>query len=108
MPIERWAADVLVTNGRVLSLEPGQPTATAVATGRGRIIGIGSDQELSALRDARTEVIDARGRTVLPAFHDAHTHTHGAALAARYQIDWTEHRDITSLDEALAIIRARA
>ena len=108
MPVERSAADLIVTNGRVLTLDPLLPRATAVAARKGRIIGVGSHAETEPLRDARTEVIDARGRTVLPAFHDAHTHTHGAALAARFQIDWTEHRDIETLDEAFAIIRARA
>src|SRR5690606_14733797 len=66
------------------------------------------DREILALADSQTRLLNAEGRVVLPAFHDAHTHTHGAALAARFMIDWGDMAGLKTLADALAVIRQRA
>lgn len=48
--------------------------ARALAVGQGRILAVGSDAEVAALRGAHTAVVDVAGRTVLPGFQDAHCH----------------------------------
>jgi len=67
-------AETIVVGGRVLSLSPAFPSATAVAVAGGRIIGVGSDADVQALAGPGTEVIDARGGTVMPGIHDGHAH----------------------------------
>lgn len=67
-------AETIIAGGRVLSLDPAFPSATAVAIGGGRIVGVGMDAEIEALRGPATEVIDAEGGTVMPGIHDAHSH----------------------------------
>ncbi len=64
-------ATVAIHNGKVW--HRGTP-ATAIAIAGDRIEVIGSDEEVRGLCDRRTDVIDARGGTVLPAFNDAHVH----------------------------------
>ncbi|WP_427869985.1 amidohydrolase [Leucobacter luti] len=92
--------DALITNARVLTMDPERPTATRLGIWNGRIVGL--DEELEGLRARR--VIDAGGMTVLPGFHDAHNHmaTFGRSLL---NIDAGA---LGSLDELYAAVRTRA
>lgn len=65
------AASVAIHNGKLW--RPGAP-ATAIALVGEVITALGSDEEIHALCDQGTDVIDAKGATVLPAFNDAHVH----------------------------------
>ncbi len=67
------AADYLIV-GKVLTMDPAQPVAEAVAVAGQYVRAVGHLADLEALRGRRTEVIDVGGRFVLPAFHDAHLH----------------------------------
>src|SRR3712207_4326664 len=107
MPVQRYAADVIVTNAFVRTLDARDSAVQAVATMGDRIIGLGSNAEVEALADDRTCVIDADGRTVLPAFIDTHSHFNDAAMTRAYRIDYESVKP-RSLAEALAPIRQRA
>ncbi len=94
-------ANLLLTNGTIYTLDPMRPRATALATAGGRVVGL--DDEAQARRTARTEVVDLRGRTVIPGLVDHHIHFTGYALGlARVQLDGAH-----SLDEAVARVAAR-
>ena len=67
-------ADLLVANGRVLTIAPRQPEAEAVAVRAGRILAVGTLADLRALVGPDTATVDAEGGWVVPAFHDAHLH----------------------------------
>lgn len=67
-------AELIVTNGRVLTMDSANPRAEAVALAGGRILAVGARAEVEALADAQTRVIDAGGRTVLPGFFESHVH----------------------------------
>jgi hypothetical protein len=70
-------ADVLVTNGVLWGRAP----FTGLAIAAGRIVAIGTDDAVRDLAGPSTRVIDAHGRSVLPAFQDAHIHPLPAGLA---------------------------
>src|SRR5438445_2908529 len=72
-------ADLILHNGKVWTLEAKQPVAQAVAVADNKIVKVGSDAEVLALRGANTRTIDLNGRLVLPGFNDAHTHFENAA-----------------------------
>lgn len=72
-------ADLILRNGKVWTVEAKQPVAQAVAVAGNRIVKVGSDAEVLALRGANTRAIDLGGRLVLPGFNDAHTHFENAA-----------------------------
>jgi predicted amidohydrolase YtcJ len=107
MPIQRRAADVIITNAFVRTLDPQDSAVQAVAVSGDRIIGVGTHTELESLIDGQTRVLDAGGRTVLPAFLDTHSHLNDAALTREYRIDY-ETLQPRTLREALAPIRERA
>ena len=64
----------LVVRGRIHTLDPDSPQAGALAAWRGRVLAVGREEEVLSLAGPGTRVLDARGATVLPGFHDAHCH----------------------------------
>ncbi len=76
-------ADLIVTNGRVLTMDPANPRAQAVALAGERILAVGNDDAIAALAGPGCRMIDARGATVLPGFIESHLHLFlgGAELA---------------------------
>ncbi|THD81225.1 amidohydrolase [Aliigemmobacter aestuarii] len=67
-------ADLIVTNARVLTMDAARPRAEAVAIAGGLVLAAGSRSEVEALAGPGTQVIDARGRTLLPGFVESHLH----------------------------------
>jgi predicted amidohydrolase YtcJ len=80
----RPAADLIIRNARVWTVNVAQPEAAAVAVLNGRIVAVGSEAAVGAWRGPSTRVVDAHGKRLLPGFNDAHVHflDGGSALAA--------------------------
>lgn len=72
-------ADLIITNGRVLTMDEANPTAEAVAIAAGRILAVGSRATIEALRGPATQIFDARGRTVMPGINESHIHIFGGS-----------------------------
>jgi len=68
-------ADLVIINGKVLTIDKDNPSAEAIAVSGEKIIRVGTLREIKAyIVKGRTEVIDAKGRLVIPGFNDAHVH----------------------------------
>ncbi|MER6244838.1 amidohydrolase [Streptomyces griseorubiginosus] len=72
-------ADLVLTGGPVHTVDPARSRATSVAVRDGRIVAVGHD-EVRELIGPRTEVVDLKGKLLLPGFQDAHVHPQGAGL----------------------------
>jgi predicted amidohydrolase YtcJ len=68
------AADLIVVNAKVRTMDPSKPSAEAIAIVGNRITHVGSSADVKQLAGPRTRLIDAGGRLVLPGFNDAHVH----------------------------------
>ncbi len=68
------AADIVLKNARVITVDAARPAAGLVAVNDDTISFAGTQTELDSFVGAGTRVIDCRGRTVLPGFNDAHLH----------------------------------
>ena len=68
------AADLVLKNADVITMEPGQPAAELVAIRGERILLVAGNEELESVRGARTKIIDCQEKTVVPGFNDAHCH----------------------------------
>ncbi|HUR55744.1 MAG TPA: amidohydrolase family protein, partial [Gemmataceae bacterium] len=68
------AADLVFVNGKVWTVDSSKPTAEAVAVWRGRVLKVGTTDEVKALAGPGTQVIDLKGRRLMPGFHDSHLH----------------------------------
>jgi predicted amidohydrolase YtcJ len=100
----RPAADLVVTNGRVFTVDPSRPEAEALAVIGERIVAVGSRAEIEAWRGPKTRVIDAGGRRVLPGFDDSHVHfSDGSAKLAQVKL-----KDARSPEELARRIAAQA
>lgn len=67
-------ADLVIINGKILTIDKDNPTAEAIAVRGEEIIAVGSTKEINRTIDEGTKVIDAGGRLVIPGFNDAHVH----------------------------------
>ena len=73
------AADLILFNGKVVTMNQKLETAQAVAIRGDKIIAVGTDEQILAKADAKTEKIDLRGKTVIPGLTESHSHITGAA-----------------------------
>ncbi len=74
------AADLVLTSGKVWTVNKARPEAEAVAVWRDRIVAVGSNEAVKPLVGPKTRVIDLKGRRVLPGFYDSHAHLLGSGL----------------------------
>ncbi|MGE0718445.1 MAG: amidohydrolase [Alphaproteobacteria bacterium] len=79
------AADLVLRNGRIVTLDPADRVVTALAVRDGRIVAAGRDAEMEALAGPGTRTIDLAGRTAIPGIVDSHCHPDSyAARLARW------------------------
>src|SRR5574341_2231874 len=97
-------ADLIITNARVWTVDPDQPEAEAIAVVRDRIVVVGTSQQVNEWKGSRTQVIDARGRRVIPGFNDAHVHFVSGGL----QLTNVDLKDASSPREFALKIEQRA
>ena len=74
-------ATLVVMNGKVVTVEPGQADARAVAVAGDRIVAVGNEDEIKRYVGTRTQVIDAAGQLVIPGFVEGHGHFTGVGEA---------------------------
>jgi len=94
-------AETIILNARVLTLDDDHPRAEAVALASGRILAVGSRAEIEALKGEGTQVIDARGGTVLPGFSENHMHLFSGAA----ELDHLQLAGVSGLTGLTAAIR---
>ena len=72
---QQGKADLVIINGKVLTIDKDNPVAEAIAIKGEKIIAVGKTSKISALIEkGSTKVIDAKGRLIVPGFNDAHVH----------------------------------
>src|SRR3546814_20049234 len=67
-------ADTILVDGKVWTGNPGQPEAEAIAILDGKVAAVGTDIEVRSWAGPAPEVLELRGRRVVPGFNDAHVH----------------------------------
>ena len=94
---------IIFFNGVILTMEAGSPQAEAIAIEGGKIVALGVDAEILALRKTNTMVIDLEGRTLMPGFVDAHTHVLNDARSLEMSLDEAQdmalRRGITTIGD---------
>jgi hypothetical protein len=75
------AADIVLLNGKIVTVETSQPQVEALAIGGSRIAALGTSAEMKRHIGPKTQVIDLAGRLVVPGFIEGHGHFTGVGLA---------------------------
>ena len=91
---------LFLTNGKINTQDPKHPEASALAIRDGRFIAVGSDQEIRALAQPGTRLIDLEGRRVIPGLVDSHVHYYNWALGLK-QLKLESTRSLAELLELL-------
>jgi predicted amidohydrolase YtcJ len=102
--VDEIAADVVLDNGRILTLDPRRPVAAALAVTGTRVTATGGRADVRRWRDRRTRVIDLRGATVVPGLVDAHAHLDREGLKLIYP----SLARCRSISDIQALVRRRA
>jgi len=98
-------ADVVLTNGKIITVDNKFTIAQAVAIRGDRFVAVGSNADINKLAGANTRRIDLGGKAVIPGLIDAHAHLMRGAET------WTTEArfdDVASRKQALDIVRAKA
>jgi predicted amidohydrolase YtcJ len=98
-------ADLILTNGRVTTLDPIRPQASAIAIRDGLVLLAGSDEEALAARGPETRVVDVGGRAVIPGLNDSHTHVVRGGRFYNLELRWD---GVPSLARGLGMIAEQA
>ncbi|MCI7145267.1 MAG: amidohydrolase [Clostridiales bacterium] len=93
--------DKILVNGLVYTMDADHPEAEALAIKDGIIRAVGTNDEILAMKDAGTEVIDMNGGMLLPGLIDAHCHP---AMTA-YFLNALQFDEEMTLDEVLSSLR---
>ncbi len=80
LPSALFASDTLLVHGHIYTGNAKAPWAQALAITGTRIDAVGTDQEILSRRQAKTQVIDLHGQTVIPGISDSHTHMSFGAM----------------------------
>jgi len=94
------SADLIVNNAKIITLNNENKIAEAVAIKSDRIIAVGTNLAIDKYRGYNTVVIDARQKSVLPGFNDAHCHFVSGSQSLRT----LDFRNIESIDEIKSMI----
>lgn len=94
-------ADLLITNAAVYTVDDANPHAEAVAVRGNRIVFVGSAADAQAWRGPKTEVIEGKGRTLLPGLIDSHFHLLWGSL----KLDDLQLWDAENLEQLATLIR---
>ena len=96
--------DIVLVNGRVLTMDASRPRASAVAITGGRFTDVGDSATIRRLATAGTRVVDLGAKTVVPGFIDTHNHPAVAGRMHLRQVDC----DLRSIAAVQAALRERA
>jgi predicted amidohydrolase YtcJ len=97
-------ADMIIENGRVLTMDPRRKRADAVAVAGGSILAVGERADIACLGGPATLVIDAAGGSVLPGFIESHIHL----FVGGAELDSLSMAGLAGFDSIAKAIRRRA
>jgi predicted amidohydrolase YtcJ len=98
------SAETIIHNAKIAT--NGVPSfVEAVAIGNGKIIGTGKNDEILRLRGPETNVIDGKGRSVIPGLNDSHMHPIRGGLNYNMELRWD---GVPSLADALRMLKEQA
>jgi hypothetical protein len=72
--LERTLADLVIINGKVITVDRNFSIAQAVAVKGDRIIAVGTNRQIKSLAGKHSKILDLKGKTVLPGINDSHMH----------------------------------
>jgi predicted amidohydrolase YtcJ len=98
-------ADLVLLHGKILTVDTRDTIAQALAIRQGKIVAVGSDQQILALAGPKTQRIDLKGRTATPGLIDTHAHLAEGGVDELYAVSLS---DATSVNDIIQRVQAAA
>ncbi len=105
-PPSSVAPDTILVNGRIITVDPQDTVAQALAIKGGKILAVGSDAAIKELSGDHTRVIDLKGRTATPGLIDSHSHFSWSGTTLSY-LD-LNYPKVKTIQDMVEIVRAQA
>jgi predicted amidohydrolase YtcJ len=96
-------ADLVLTNGKIFTMNPSQPHAEAIAIKDGKIVQVGTNNDINRWIGKDVKLINLKGKTVVPGFIDTHIHVADFARV----LAWLDLSNVRSIQELQDILKAR-
>ncbi len=103
-PSDRPQADLILHHGKIVTVDKHFAIHQALAIRMGRILRVGSNEEILQTKGQQTKLVDLKGKTLLPGLIDSHVHPTGACLT-EYDHPVPE---MESIQDVLDYVKARA
>jgi predicted amidohydrolase YtcJ len=100
--------ELVVLNGRIITVDSRNPHAEAFAIKNGRFIAVGSNADVRNLIRPGTPTWDAQGAAIVPGFIDTHNHAGGTTLLYEVLVGNPFEVEMVTIDSIIQKLRARA
>jgi predicted amidohydrolase YtcJ len=97
--------DLILIHGKILTVDTRDSIAQAVAIRQGKIVAVGSDQEIQQLAGGKAKVMDLHGKTATPGLIDTHAHLAAGGVDELYSVSLS---DAASVSEVVRRVQAAA
>ncbi len=98
-------AEMIITNGKITTMDDKNPEAQAVAIKDHKILQVGTNAQILKLKNGSTKVIDAKGNRVIPGLFDSHLHVIRGGRFYNTELRWD---GVKSLKRALEMLKEQA
>ncbi|TWR26319.1 amidohydrolase [Mucilaginibacter pallidiroseus] len=98
-------ADLIITNGKFITLDDQHPAAEAIAITGNKIVAVGNNQQILRFKRAGSQMIDAKGKTVVPGIYDSHLHVIRGGRFFNTELRWD---GVKTLNRALVMLKEQA
>jgi predicted amidohydrolase YtcJ len=102
--LQAQPADLVLRNGKIVTMESSAPEVQALAARGGRIVAIGTNQQIQTYIGADTKIVDLRGRLAVPGFIEGHGHYMGLGSSKMV----LNLRDVKNWEQIIAMVAAAA
>ncbi|MBT5506016.1 MAG: amidohydrolase [Cytophagales bacterium] len=100
LPFYQQSIDLILYNANIITVNPNQPSAQAIAISSDKIIVVGTNESILKLATGFTKKIDISGKTILPGFIDSHSHPASSGRAHLRNVD-CDLRSISAIKKAI-------
>jgi predicted amidohydrolase YtcJ len=101
-------ADIILTQGKIISADAQEKIYQAMAVRDGKVIALGKSKDMRSWKGSQTQVIDLKGKVVIPGLIDSHMHAIRAALSYSTEVHWFGLNTIEAALDKLKQAAARA
>jgi predicted amidohydrolase YtcJ len=98
-------ADLIIINGKFITLDDQHPAAEAIAIAGNKVLALGNNRQILPFKHAGSQIIDAKGKTVIPGIYDSHLHVIRGGRFYNTELRWD---GVKTLKRALAMLKEQA